>query len=157
MKLRRISSAETLITKWAPVAAFAFVGMIGGMLKWARDPDAVLLYVPAAVLAMAGVGVLVSRLWPLADLADTVDDAGEALFVVRGRTREWISLSQVASVGFSLGLRNHQLTLKLATPGRFGDEVKFLLPGYSPFVSYPRALTEDLARRVERARRERAD
>lgn len=90
------------------------------------------------------------------DLADEVKDGGSYLLVRRGSIEERVQLADIINVSMSQYTNPPRLSLRLAKPGKFGDEIVFMPTrqglGFNPFARNP--VFEDLMQRVDRARRE---
>ena len=88
------------------------------------------------------------------DLADEVYDGGDYLLVKNGGKEERIALSNIMNVSVTLMVNPPRITLRLATPGRFGKEISFtpVRPmTINPFAK--NAVAENLIERVDKARR----
>jgi hypothetical protein len=86
------------------------------------------------------------------DLADEVQDAGDALIVRFGSERQRIPLSEIINVSYSYMQNPARVTLTLRTPCQFGKEVSFSPPTrFVPFAKSP--VVADLIERVDAARR----
>lgn len=101
------------------------------------------------------IGFLVMRkfIW---DLADEVRDGGSFLVVRRGDVEDRVQLANVMNVGMTQFVNPPRLTLRLRTPGKFGDEIAFIpkMPAFR-FNRFARnEIAEDLVKRVDRARQE---
>jgi hypothetical protein len=109
----------------------------------------------ALLLAVATTGAFWFVMWKkyVWTLADEVRDGGDHLVVTRGSEEERIELSQVASVSARLTSHSRRITLKLARPSRFGEEIRFApkVP-FSLKRSATREVADDLIARVDRAR-----
>jgi len=147
-----ISSRQTFfIKKIFPViwlgflSVFTLVSVLGGAVR--KDP--VFLVIPVVMVLF---GALMFRLliW---DLADEVQDSGDALIIRRRGVEDRILLSDVMNISMSRMTNPPRLSLRLRKPGKFGDEVSFIPPknfSFNPFARHP--LAEDLIQRTDRAR-----
>jgi hypothetical protein len=136
-----------LIFFGAPAIAIT-AAIWGGVYKKAPP----VLVVPCA-LAIVGYVVMKKLVW---DLMDEVYDCGDHLLVKKGDEEERIPLSSIINVGASIGVNPPRISLRLATPGRFGDEVVFSPVRtftLNPFARNP--IAEDLIVRVDKARASR--
>jgi hypothetical protein len=125
---------------------FALVLMTGG---W-RDGGAIFLILPAA-LAVGGYLMMKFMVW---DLVDEVWDAGDHLVARQGGKAERVELADILWVRASRLMRPARITLELSPSARPGGKIAFMprLPAsYVPASGF--ALAQDLAERVERARR----
>jgi hypothetical protein len=86
------------------------------------------------------------------DLADEVQDAGDALIVRFGNEQQRIPLSEIINVSYSYMQNPSRVTLTLRNPCQFGKEVSFSPPArFVPFAKSP--IVADLIERVDAARR----
>ena len=154
--MKRISSRSTFFSKrifpviWFGILAVFVAGSVMDGAVW-RDPMALL-----APALMAVMGFLLMRFF-VWDLADEVLDYGDHLLVRRGSEEERIALSNVMNVNASLNMNPQRVTLRLVTPGKFGQNVSFS-PSASfslnPFAKSP--IVEELIVRAHQARSPRA-
>jgi hypothetical protein len=154
--LKQISSKFSFATKTLfPTAWFGFLvffivqAIDSGVYR--RDP--VQLAAPC-LMALAGYFLMKRYLW---DRADEVLDGGDFLLVKKGRQEERVALADIASVSASAYVNPPRITLKLRTPGRFGEQIAFTPAGpllQSPFAKI--AVAEELVVRVDRAHRKGA-
>ena len=157
--METISSGTAWITKkifpafwFGVVAVFLFVPFLSGSAL--VSPFSVLPFV-LMPLAMAGFGFLVMKnlVW---DLADDVRDGGDYLLVRRGSEEERIELSDIINVSASMFMNPPRITLRLAQPGRFGEEIAFSPKTGVRLNPFARSeIADDLIVRVDRARRGR--
>lgn len=87
------------------------------------------------------------------NLADEVQDCGSYLMVRRGSVRARVELSDISYVSTRQYTNPRRVTLRLRTPGAFGDRIVFLLKSsfrLNPFVGNSAA--EDLIQRIDRIR-----
>ena len=151
--MTRISSGRARFLKRAlPVFWFGCIGVVllavvaSGAAT--RAPFAVV--VP---IVMAGFGYVLMRL-TLLDLADEVYDCGDHLLVRMRGEQDLVPLGNVMNVSASTLVNPPRITLRLVTPGRFGDEISFA--PLTPFSLNPfrrNRIADDLIVRVDRARR----
>lgn len=101
-------------------------------------------------MAVAGYVVMKKLIW---DLADVVYDCGDYLIVRNRGQEDVVQLSNVMNVSATTYVNPPRITLRLVTPGRFGNEIafspetKFTL---NPFAKNP--IAEDLIVRAYEAR-----
>jgi hypothetical protein len=89
----------------------------------------------------------------LLDLVDEVYDFGDYLVVKNRGEEDHIPLSNIMNVSASFFTNPPRITLKLASPSKFGDDIIFspVVPfTFNPFAKNP--VAEDLIIRVDRAR-----
>lgn len=114
--------------------------------------DIMFLAVPG-FMAILGFALMKKLVW---DLIDEVYDCGDHLLVRRGDEEERIPLSGIINVSSSVATNPPRITLRLATPGKFGNEISF-----SPVTTFTlnpfakNAVAEDLIVRVDKARSSR--
>jgi hypothetical protein len=143
----RISSRYTQFLKWA-FPAFWFGGLALLML------DQGVFMVPALMMG-AGWVFFKSFLW---DVADDVRDEGEALRVRFRGEEETIAFADVLDVSLTRFTSPQRISLRLARPGRFGEQIVFIPNGNrlgSGLVG-GNAIAGMLAGKVARARSNRA-
>lgn len=151
--MKRISSAQTFFMKKIfPVIWICIIAVIvtTALTQGAVARDPAILVVPL-IMVVAGIFVYRKAIW---DLADEVHDGGDFLKVRRGSEEETIPLASIINVSAATQMNPPRITLKLAKPGRFGDEVVF--SPRKPFsfnVFAKNAIAEDLIMRVDAARR----
>jgi hypothetical protein len=151
--MRRISSPQTFVMKkvvpvvWLCVLLAIF---LTGLAQGAFQREPLLLFTPV-ILLVIGISVYRKLIW---DLADEVHDGGDFLKVRKGSEEDTIPLAGIINVSASTQMNPPRITLKLAIPGRFGDEIVFspIKPfSFNVFAKNPTA--EDLIMRVDAARR----
>ncbi|HYC54400.1 MAG TPA: hypothetical protein VEL28_05635 [Candidatus Binatia bacterium] len=149
---RKISSRSTVVNKKiVPALWFIFLAVfvITGIVRGKATENPAFLLIPT-LMAVAGFVTTRKLVW---DLADEVFDYGDHLLVRKGNEQERIALSNVINVSISSLINPPRITLRLATPGRFGNEVAFS-PSVglriNPFAKI--AVGEDLIARVDEAR-----
>lgn len=116
---------------------------------WERDP--LFLVGPALMIVIAV--FLYRRLG--SNLVDEVRDAGSFLVVRKGDVEDRVAFGDILHINASSVSYPDRLTLRLRTPGKFGDEIDFLV-GKSRWPLDPRPskeIAESLIRRVDEARR----
>lgn len=131
------------------LVVFLVVGTLGGAAK--KDP--MFLVVPI-VMTVIGYVVMKKMVW---DLMDEVYDCGDSLLVKNRDQEDLIPLSNVMNVSASTATNPPRLTLRLASPSRFGNEITFSPAGrhsLNPFAK--NEIAEDLIVRVDQARSRRA-
>lgn len=150
-----ISSRQTVFVKrifpavWLLLVA-GIPAIFNLSLIAAHKFDPTLLLGPIVMIAVFA--IVYRRL--IGVLADEVRDGGSFLVVRRGSVEERVQLTNVMNVSASQFSRSPRVSLRLRTPGKFGDEIVFLpkRPALQ-FVPFARnAVAEDLMRRVDRAR-----
>ena len=154
--MKKISSAQTFFMKkifpviWLAVIVSIIVpALMNGALAHAGP---VVLIVPG-VMVVVGVIVYRKLIW---DLADEVYDCGDFLKVRKGSEEATIPLSTIMNVSATTQINPPRITLRLARPCRFGDEITFSPVkafSFNPFAKNP--IAEDLIVRVDAARRPR--
>lgn len=119
-----ISARFMFVTKWVfPLLWFSFLACFLALsVPGARFPEDFMFV--AVPLAMAGMGFYFFKtfIW---DMADTVHDQGTHLIVRRGRLEERIALENIMNVNVMPMMSPPRVTLRLVTPGVFGDHVSF--------------------------------
>jgi hypothetical protein len=109
-----------------------------------------------------GVGVAIGAFWLLMmrllvwRLVDEVEDHGDYLVVRNRDEQERIPLANISRVSGTMMVNPPQVTLRLVTPGKFGNEVKFTPAMRFRFNPFAKPLiVEELRARVDRARQGR--
>ncbi|MDB5922568.1 MAG: hypothetical protein JWN13_1504 [Betaproteobacteria bacterium] len=153
--MTKISSGLTFFNKkvfpalWFGFLAFFLVtATLAGIVE--KAPVSVVIPVFMAVI---GFFVMKKLVW---NLADEVYDCGDFLLVRNRGEEDRVPLSNVMNVNASTYVNPPRITLKLVTPGRFGNEVAFSpIAGFrlNPFAK--NKIAEDLIVRVDRARSKR--
>ena len=153
--MKKISSAWTFFFKRIfPAAWFGFLAVFVVIVTTtgAAARDVTMLVIPVA-MAVLGFFLMKSMIW---SLADEVYDQGDFLLVRKGPDEERIALSNVMKVRSALTTNPPRITLKLAKPSRFGEEITFMpVVGFklNPFARNP--VVDDLIVRADRARSRR--
>lgn len=150
-----ISSGRTFFLKKVfPVVWLGLLGVfvVSGLNSGVGIKDPFFLLMP---LIMIGFGIALFKvmLW---DLADEVSDGGTFLLVRRGDKEERIPFDNIMNVGSSYFTNPRRITLRLRTPGKFGDEIAFI-PKRTGIRLNPFArdeITERLILKVDRTRRQ---
>ena len=155
--MKQISAKSTFLYKKVfPLFWFGFLTLmcIAILLSGGRQrPPVQIIFVPVG-LAIFGFFLMKKLIW---DLADAVYDDGDFLLVRKGPEKERIALSDIMNVSASMMTNPPRITLRLVTPGKFGEEISFSpISGFrlNPFAKNP--IAEDLIVRVYRARSKRA-
>lgn len=149
--MEQISSGQTFFVKKVfPVLWFGIVLTIAlaGIGSVREQPQT---FVFAAAMVVMGSVLFRKLIW---GLADDVRDGGTFLLVRRSGVEERVPLANVMNVSMSQFSNPRRLTLRLRTPGRFGDEVTFI-PKQPPFRLNPfarNAVAEKLIARVDAVR-----
>ena len=114
-----------------------------------RDP---MFFIGPVLMAVVGILIFKKLVW---GLADEVRDGGDYLVVRRGSDEVTIRLVDVINVSESSNTNPPRVTLRLAQPTKFGDEVAFMpvRQGFSLNPFKRNAIVEDLIVRVDKARR----
>jgi len=90
------------------------------------------------------------------DLVDEVYDCGDSLLIRNGDEQVSIPFSEIINVSATLLVNPPRVTIMLANPGKFGEEISF--SPIKKFTLNPFArnhLVDDLIIRVDRARASR--
>ena len=147
--MQRISSRMTFFYK----RVLPFV-MLGFLLLFIAPPIASGKFPPfpfilfPLILVAVGYFVFDRLIW---DMVDEVADAGDALIVRNKRQEDRIPLAAIINVNYSPFINPPRVTLKLRTPGIFGDTVTFCAPvRFMPFSENP--MVDELIRRIDAAR-----
>ena len=86
-------------------------------------------------------------------MADEVWDGGDHLLVKIGDQSEPVPLANIMNVSASTLVNPPRITLRLVSPGRFGQEISFSPLRNSMFNPFARnAVADDLIERVHRAK-----
>jgi hypothetical protein len=124
--MKRLSSRGTFFYKRIfPVLwlAIAGPGLVGAIVAKTNQQD-----IPPPVFAvpvlMIVIGYVLYRQL-LADLADEVTDAGNALIVRFGSEQERIALDNIINVSCTVMMNPPRATLLLRQPSRFGKRIAF--------------------------------
>jgi hypothetical protein len=155
-QLTVISSPSTRFYKlFFPVLWFGIIGTVGlGMLLSGAARVTWLVVVGPTVMALVGYVVFKRFIWLL---ADEVRDGGDHLIVRFGDDEDTIKLSNIMNVNASINTIPPQVTLRLAEPCRFGNEVSFTPKrktlSFNLFAK--NEIVEDLIVRVDQARTQR--
>ncbi len=156
-ELKRISSRQTFFLKNVfPVFWFGFLflllmlPMIGARTNIRKELG--FMVVPI-LLAVFGSFIMKKMVWTL---ADEVYDCGDFLLVRNRGEEENVALSNIMNVSATTFINPPRITLRLVTPGKFGQEIAF--SPIRPFTLNPAAkdpVSEDLIVRVDQARSKR--
>ncbi|NUO73903.1 MAG: hypothetical protein HOQ10_14470 [Frateuria sp.] len=133
---------------FAFLTVFLVVGLLHGVQ---RQP---IFVIQPLLMMIFGYFLFRKLVW---DLADEVRDGGGYLLVRKGSVERRVPLTDVMNVSMSQATSPRRLTLRLRTPGDFGDEITFI-PRMKTFQLNPfarNAIAENLIRRVDAARLER--
>jgi hypothetical protein len=157
--MKKISRSVFFIKKILPLVwLFWFCGIFGSIVvnpsgAPAPHPELILLF-PIAVGTIAYFSMK-ATIWKL---ADEVYDGGSYLLVKRGGEQEIVDFADVKNVSVT-ALRNPPcVTLRLRTPGGFGDEIAFA-PAANGFSFNPFArnrVAEAIIDKVDQANLRRA-
>ncbi len=149
--MTRISSKQTFFLKrifpFLFLVIMAVPAAIGFFVK-PMQPQLVLM--PLVMIPILFV-IMRKLVW---DLMDEVYDGGDYLLVKNGGKEERIAISNIMNVSATMAVNPSRITLRLATPGRFGKDVSFspVRPmSLDPFRKNP--VADNLIERVDKARR----
>ena len=148
--MSKISSPWTRFIKWA--TPLAWLGGLGYLAVQAAMDSTVDRIFIAVVVGLTLGGLLLMKLF-IWNLADEVYDCGDSLLVRRGGIEESVPISAIREVTLALFSRPPRITLRLATPGKFGNAIVFTpptSPGQEIFGRNP--IAESLKAKVQRAR-----
>jgi hypothetical protein len=112
-----------------------------------------MIWIMPPIMAVFGFWIMSKTIWML---ADEVLDCQDHLLVRRGREQCVVRIGEVMNVGASAYMNPPTITLRLAVPCTFGDEIVFSPKrrfSLDPFARNP--IAEDLMVRVDAARRQR--
>jgi uncharacterized membrane protein YobD (UPF0266 family) len=137
--------------------SFIFFGLLGllfvALLMSGAYETSPMLLVGVGIMTVYGIcSMQASR----QDCADEVFDCGDHLLVKKSGEEDTVPLSNIVNVNFSKNPQNisAQITLRLASPGKFGTEISFAPPPRIYLRFPPRnEIAEDLIVRAEQARR----
>jgi hypothetical protein len=151
--MQRISTPYASSSKIYPYIFFSVLAVVFVLLlmSGAYQASPILL---VAMGFMAVVGFLMTIAGR--DCVDEVFDCGDHLLVRKSGVEDTVPLGNIVNVNFSKDPENMttRITLRLATPGKFGTEITFAPPPKMYFRSPPKnEIAEDLITRVDRARR----
>jgi uncharacterized membrane protein YobD (UPF0266 family) len=150
----RISAPYTPPVKIGPFVFFGLLGLLLVLLLMSGAYEtSPMLLVGVGVMAVYGVcSMRTSR----GDCVDDVFDCGDHLLVKKSGEEDTIPFSNIINVNFSKNPQNisAQITLRLASPGKFGIEISFAPPP-KIYLGFPPSneIAEDLLVRAEKARR----
>jgi hypothetical protein len=152
MLMKKISGQSTFYYKRVlPVLLFGvplFILCVTLFTSPARVP--LLAFLPPLLLIPFFFLMFRKLVW---DLADEVWDAGDHLVVKIGDQSESVPLGSIMNVSASTLVNPPRITLRLVSPGRFGQEISFSPPRNSMFNPFARnAVADDLIERVHRVR-----
>jgi uncharacterized membrane protein YobD (UPF0266 family) len=152
--MRRISAPYTSSIKIGPFVFFGLlIWLFASLLKAGAYETSPMLLVAVGVLTVYGICSMYSS---RRDCADEVFDCGDHLLVKKSGEEDTVPFSNIINVNFSKNPQNisAQITLRLASPGKFGTEISFAAPPKIYFGFPPRSeIAEDLVVRAEKARR----
>ena len=149
--MKRISSKQTFYLKRVLPFALVAVAVAPFFVVYSTTGR----FEPGTVMPAVLIVIVLAVIYPklISDLADEVYDGGDYLLVKRGRIEDRIALSDIMNVNSSVMVNPPRVTLRLARPGKFGDEVVFspVRPmTLNPFAR--NAVAEDLIVRADAAR-----
>lgn len=155
--MKIISSKYLFFTKhlfpvlWFGILAFVLLMMVASKV-YEKAPVAVVV---PCVLMVFGYFMMKKIVW---DLVDEVYDFGDYLLIRNGGDEERVPLSNIINVSSTLFMNPPRVTLRLAKPGKYGEEISF--SPIRPFTFNPFArnqVIDDLIVRVDKARAERVN
>jgi len=153
--MKRISSKQTFyVKKILPVILFA-VAFAPMLVVYSETGS----FHPGTVAPAILIAIFLAFIYPklVWGLADEVYDGGDYLLVKRGDLEDRVALSDVMNVSASMMVNPPRITLRLARPSKFGNEVMFspIRPAtLNPFAR--NAVADDLIVRADAARVKRA-
>jgi hypothetical protein len=150
--MKKISSGNLFITKKVfPVLWFGILGVVlFSMVFSGAYQRAFPMLIFPVFMALVGFFLMKKLVW---DLMDEVYDCGDFLLVKNGSEEDQVPLSNIMNVSISLLTNPQRITLRLVTPGKFGEEIAFAPQRQftlNPFAKNP--IAEDLMVRVDQAR-----
>ncbi len=152
--MQRISAPYTPPIKIGPFVFFGLLALLLFLLLMSGAYEtSPMLLVGVGVMAVYGVySMHASR----RDCVDDVFDCGDHLLVKKSGEEDTVPFSNIVNVNFSKNPQNlsAQITLRLASPGKFGTEISFVPPP-KIYLGFPprNEIAEDLLVRAEKARR----
>ena len=152
--MKVISSPTTKFYKYGfPAIWFGFLGVfvVTGIANGALRQSPIFLIVPC-IMAVFGFVLFKRMIWVL---VDEVKDGGDFLVARRGSEELTVYLSGIVNVSASTNMSPPQVTLRLAQPSKFGNELIFspATRGFSLNPFRKNEIVEDLIVRVDNARR----
>ncbi len=154
--MTRISSKYLFLTKKGfPLLWFGFLAFFiaESVAYKAYEEDVVFIVMPI-LMTVVGFLVMKKMVW---DLVDEVHDGGDFLVVRNRGVEDRVFLSNIMNVNASMYMNPKRITLRLAKPGKFGNEISFSPASsfsFNPFAK--NRVAEDLIVRVDAARAKRA-
>jgi len=150
--MERISSGSTFFAKKVfPAVWFGFIviflGIGAATGAWRQSP---MFIIQPLIMVALGVFLFRKLVW---DIVDDVRDGGAFLLVRKGGIEERVALANVMNVNVTQFTNPQRITLRLRTPGKFGNEIAFIPKSsfrFNPFARNP--VGEALIQRVDRAR-----
>lgn len=150
--MKVISSKTTFVSKKLfPAAWFGFLGIFiaTAVFSGTAKDDPGFLVVPVIMLVF-GYFLMKKLVW---DLADEVVDYGDYLQVRYKDQQDIVYLNNIMNVSVSSNQNPPRITLRLRTPGKFGQEVAFTPVSKFSFNLFKKnEVAEDLIVRVDKAR-----
>jgi len=134
-----------------PIAWFGFIAVF--ILTAAVRRQSLIILAGPLFMAVFGFFMMKNLLW---DLVDEVYDCGDFLLIRNHGDEENVALSNIMNVSATTAVNPPCITLKLVTPGKFGQEIAF--SPVTQFTLNPFAknqIVEDLIVRVDQARSKR--
>jgi hypothetical protein len=150
--MHKISTPSASSIKIVPSLVSGLLAVVFAAGDERSLPAAPMLLVAVGVMGIIGIAMTMSR----RDCADEVFDCGDHLLVKKSGEEDMLPLSNITNVNFSKNSENisARITLRLATPGKFGTEITFPPPSQIYFGCRPKnEIAEDRRVRADRARR----
>lgn len=151
--MKVISSKSIVVSKKVfPILWFGFLAffILTGIVGGAVEKSPMFLVVPV-MMAVIGYFVMKKLVW---DLMDEVEDHGEYLLVRYKDKKDIIYLNNIMNVSASTNQNPPRITLRLRSPGRFGDEVAFTPVSEFSLNPFKRnRVADELILRVDQAKR----
>jgi hypothetical protein len=150
--MTKISGSTAFHKRVLPIILFGVVAIaVTVSLSVGAFRSQPLLILPPIAVAVLGYVVMRKLVW---DLVDEVYDGGDYLLVRNGGKEDRVALSNIMNVSASTMTNPPRVTLRLSTPGRFGDEIVFSPIKPITLNLFARnKIADDLIVRVDRARR----
>ncbi len=151
--MKKISTPYTFSLKIFPFVFFGFLAFLFFLLliNGAYEKSPMFLVAVGVVAVFGFYYTKMSR----RDLVDEVYDCGDYLLVRKRGEEDTVPLSNIINVNFSTDQRGvaARITLRLASPGKFGTEISFAPPPQI-YMSFPsrNEVAEDLLARADKAR-----
>jgi hypothetical protein len=151
--MKKISTPYTFSIKIFPFVFFGFLAFLFFLLliNGAYEKSPMFLVAVGVIAVLGFYHTKTSR----RNLVDEVYDCGDFLLVRKRGEEDTVLLSNITNVNFSTDQRGvaARITLRLASPGKFGTEISFAPPPQI-YIGSPRRseVAEDLLARADKAR-----